>query len=380
MTIPTEPIGSIPRPRALLDAIGAFGAGTISRPELDAHYDAAVRDTIEQLESTGSPVITDGEQAKPSFLTYPVSGIETLAADGVTVPFADGHVRRLPRLTAGPFAYTTFASNYLDKALGYTRLPVKQAVISPSALSLLYPADGIAGYSKERFLEDLVRESETDIRRCLERGAYKVQIDFTDARLSAKLDPSLRLLRALVTLNNRVLARFSERERQRIGVHICAGSDQDSTHSADTDCAALLPILFELEVGSFYVPLAGERDRLAVLRVLQAHATAGRRIFVGVIDPISGSAETAEEVCDRVLEAAGHIPTACLGTTDDCGFAPFADDTSTARELAVAKLRARVVGTRLAAEKLGWSILTVHHRGDHESYIPGAHAGDGARS
>ena len=78
--------------------------------------------------------------------------------------------------------------------------------------------------------------------------------------------------------------------------------------------------------------------------------------------------------------AAGHIPTACLGTTDDCGFAPFADDTSTSRELAFAKVRARVVGTRLAAEKLGWSILTVHHRGDHESYIPGAHAGDAARS
>ena len=42
-----------------------------------------------------------------------------------------------------------------------------------------------------------------------------------------------------------------------------------------------------------------------------------------------------------------------LGTTDDCGFAPFADDTSTARATAFAKIRARVEGTQLASAQLG---------------------------
>ena len=97
-------------------------------------------------------------------------------------------------------------------------MPVKQAVISASALSLLYPPNGISEYPREEFLEDLVREAETDIRRCLSGGAT-VQIDFTEGRLCIKLDPSKGLLNAFVDLNNRVLERFSESERRHIGVH-----------------------------------------------------------------------------------------------------------------------------------------------------------------
>jgi 5-methyltetrahydropteroyltriglutamate--homocysteine methyltransferase len=76
------------------------------------------------------------------------------------------------------------------------------------------------------------------------------------------------------------------------------------------------------------------------------------RIFVGVTDPIDPQAETAEEVRDRVLEAAEHIPPERLGTCDDCGFSPFGDDTSTSRDLAFEKIRARVEGTRLAERQL----------------------------
>jgi hypothetical protein len=52
------------------------------------------------------------------------------------------------------------------------------------------------------------------------------------------------------------------------------------------------------------------------------------------------------------LLAVAHIPLDRLGTTDDCGFSPFADDDSTARDVAFAKIRARVDGTTLAAEQL----------------------------
>ena len=75
--------------------------------------------------------------------------------------------------------------------------------------------------------------------------------------------------------------------------------------------------------------------------------------FVGVVSPIDPRVETAEEVRDRVLEAAKYIPIDQLGTTDDCGFSPFSDDTSTARETAFAKIRARVEGTQLAEKVLG---------------------------
>lgn len=353
MPIPTEPIGSIPRPAELLAGLQDFSAGRIARDRLAELFDAAVRDTIRRFEATGSPVITDGEQTKPSFATYPIHGTENLAADGITIRFADGHVRQLPRLTEGPFRYRTYADTYLRDARRHTRLPVKQAVIAASALSLLYPQGGLEGYPRETFVNDLVREAEADIRRCLEAGAHTVQLDFTEGRLAIKLDPTKRLLDDFIALNNRVIERFSGADRQRIGVHTCPGGDRDSTHSADVDYAELLPRLFGLTVGAFYIQLASERDRRRVLAIIREHARADQRIFIGVTDPIDPRVETAEEVRDRVLEAAEYVPPGRLGTTDDCGFAPFADDTSTAREIAFEKIRARVAGTELAARALG---------------------------
>jgi len=349
MTIPTEPIGSIPRPAELIAALQAGVTGD----ELAALQQEAVRSTIVALEATGSPVVTDGEQRKPSFATYPVAGLETLAADGVVIPFADGHTRQLPVLTAGPFRYRTYAGSYVEAARPFATRPLKQAVISASALSLLYPGDGIDGYPRDAFVADLVDEAERDIRSCFAAGAESVQIDFTEGRLSLKLDPSGGLLRSFVDLNNAVLDRFSADERSRIGVHTCPGGDHDSTHSADVDYAALLPTLFDHHAGAFFLELAGEPDPEAVLATVAECLRPDQRVFVGVTDPLDQVVETVETVRDRVLQAARHVPLDRLGTTDDCGFSPFADDVSTARETAFAKIRARVEGTALAAVALG---------------------------
>ena len=329
----------------------AATSGAITREALEALFDDAVLDTLRRFEATGSPVVTDGEQRKPSFATYPVAGLE-LTGGGVTIPFDDGHTRQLPVLTTAPFRYSTYAWQYLDGARGKTTARLKQAVISASAISLMYPADGIAGYPRDAFIEDLVSEAVSEIRGCLERGAT-VQIDFTEARLSLKLDPSGGLLGAFVDLNNQVLGRLTDDERARVGVHTCPGGDGDSTHSADIPYEQLLPGLFRLNVPTFFVELAGEADRERELRILGQYAGPDRRIFVGVIDPIDPRVETAEEVRDRVLEAARFIDPRYLGTTDDCGFSPFGDDTSTSRDIAFAKIQARITGTAMASAVLG---------------------------
>lgn len=351
MIIPTEPIGSIPRPLRLVEAVAARGAND---PTLEPLYDEAVRDTIACLEATGSPVITDGEQRKyHNFWTYSVEGLPNTAPDGFTIPFSGGHVRRMLRLTGGPFRYKTRADRYLDAAMKFAHRPLKQAVISPSALSLMYPPDEIPGYSRQQFIADLLREHEAEVRSCLAKGAHCVQIDFTEARLAVKIDPTGALLHSFIDLNNLALSRFSDLERRRIGVHTCPGSDRDSTHSGDIDYADLLPSLFQLNVGNFYIALAGEPDRPRILKIIRDLMKPEHRVFVGVIDPIEPRIETAEEVRDRVLEAARFIPAAQLGTCDDCGFSPFSDDTTTSRETAFEKIRARVVGTALASETLG---------------------------
>jgi len=353
MGIPTEPIGSVPRPAYLLEATKAHAEGDLDSKGIADVTDRAVKETILAMEATGSPIITDGEQSKPSFATYPIAGLQNLTPDGVVIPFEDGHTRQLPCLTAGPFRYSTYAGHFTTQAKRYATKPVKQAVIAPSALSLLYPEGGIDGYSREAFITDLTKECVKDIRSAFDAGADNVQIDFTEGRLSCKLDPSRGLLRQFVALNNAVLDHFSEQERARIGIHTCPGGDHNSTHSADIDYADLLPDLFAMTAGRFFIQMASEKNRPHVLDIIARERRSDQTIFIGVIDPISEIMESAETVRDRTLEAIEVLGIGRLGTTDDCGFSPFGDDVSTARETAFGKIKARVEGTRLAEAASG---------------------------
>ena len=350
--LPTEPVGSIPRPEELIAKFEQFDLGHLSRAELAQAETEAVADTIRQFTATGSPVITDGEQRKPSFLTYPLRGLPNLTAGHFGLTFADGHVRRVPHLTTGPFSYGEYAVDYLRAAKKITSVPVKQAIIAASAISMVYPPESIQGYSRDQFLCDLIDEVERDIRQCLNEGADSVQMDFTEARLAIKIDPSMKLLEDFIEINNWVLDRFTPLERERIGIHTCPGSDCDSKHSAEIGYEFLLPTLFRLKAGRFYVQLSSEKDRPRVLACIRDSMEPGQFIFVGVIDPTNPEIESDEEVRDRVLEAARFLPLDHLGTTDDCGFAPFADDRSTPRETAFAKIRARLRGTDLARQVL----------------------------
>ncbi|HLF34335.1 MAG TPA: hypothetical protein VI583_08860, partial [Cyclobacteriaceae bacterium] len=151
---------------------------------------------------------------------------------------------------------------------------------------------------------------------------------------------------------NKVLNRFSPDEKKKIGVHTCPGGDHDSTHSADIGYADLLPLLFSLNATNFYMEFAGEKDKKEVLNIVRANLKNNQRVFIGVTNVLDPRVESPEEIRDMILEAASVLPLNQLGTCDDCGFSPFADDTSTARDIAFAKIRSRVKGTALAEKKL----------------------------
>ncbi|UVW26861.1 5-methyltetrahydropteroyltriglutamate--homocysteine methyltransferase [Massilia sp. H6] len=356
MNIPTEPIGSIPRPPELIAAVRAG----VPDGELAPLVDDAVRSTVAAFERCGAPVISDGEQGKfENFWSYPVHGAACTVSDGLRIPLdnggAEGAHHRMPRLTRGPFRYQRYADEFVRAARLHATVPLKQAIISPSALSLLYPPEGIDGYSREQFLDDLVREHETEIRRCLEAGADKVQVDFAEGPLAMRLDPSGALLASFVHLNNLALGRFSAAERALIGLHVSplgVSAATDGAAPAQVDYADLLPSLFEIRAGSFYIAMAGQPDPERVLRIARDYARPDQRIFVGVTDPSNPQVETARQVCDRVLLAASYLAPQRLGSTDDAGFAPFFDDDRVSRATAFAKVGARVEGTRMAARLL----------------------------
>ena len=129
ITIPSEQIGSIPRPDELIAAQRSYRYGMVGRNRLNTLRETAIHSTIKELEETGSSVITDGEQAKPSFLTYPIHALAdefyTFSANCFALTFSDGHQRSLPRLAKGPFRYATYAHVYVDEAKKHTQLPIK---------------------------------------------------------------------------------------------------------------------------------------------------------------------------------------------------------------------------------------------------------------
>src|SRR3954454_8979430 len=376
--IPTEPVGSLPRPSSLQAAYGDYDAGKITRDQLEAEQDDAVADSIARGEATGAPIISDGEQRWSSFATYAIN--DTLAGTGLAdhlaptggqffAIFADGHNRQLPRLTGGPFRYKTYAADTLAKSIGQARKPMKQAAIAPSMLALLSPLDeDVPGYPREEFEEDLVSECERDIRQAFAAGAARVSIDFTEGRLATRNDPrnpwtGAGMLPHFVELNNRVLERFTPEERVNIGMHTCPGGDRDSVHSADVPYSDLLPKLFEMNAGYFLIQFASERDKDPVLQLIGEHSRDDQVCFIGVTNPQNPRVESAQEICDTLVHAAEFIPKQRLGATDDCGFSPFSIDEKPlhgspdyARDVAFQKIANRVEGARMAAAELGVAV------------------------
>lgn len=353
-TLPSEQIGSIPRNKELIRAYTEFKEGRIDYSTLNTLAEQETITVMKDLAKLGCAVITDGEQRKfDGFAHYCLHNSPCYHEHGLIVDFSDGHKRMFaPQLKTPPFKYEHTADEFLTFAVNNTSLPIKQAVISPSMLSLVYPPSGIPNYNHHDFINDLISEHVSEVKRCLVAGAYKVQIDFTEARLSLKLDPSGNLLRSFVSLINKCLSHFSLEERQKIGIHTCPGADVDSTHSADVEYKYLLPTLFEIQAGHFYVALKTEVDKENTLQLIGSILKPSQTVFIGVIDPTSNQIETPEEVRDLILLAAKYIPIHQLGSTDDCGFSPFADDTSTARDVAYAKIKARIEGTKLASQIL----------------------------
>ncbi|TDP94552.1 methionine synthase II (cobalamin-independent) [Leucobacter luti] len=368
--LPTEAVGSLPRPSNLQRVVLDAETGLASQEELTAEQDRAVADTLTRFAATGSPIVSDGEQRRQSFASYPL-GTADVSAGPVFAVFADGHHRVIPSLARAPFAFQAWAASDVAAARALTELPLKQAVISPSMLSLMVPAEGLGEYSREDFLEDVVAGCAEDIRRSFAAGASRVSIDFTEGRLALRRDVRApwagpEALGGFIALINRVLDRLTPEQRAAVGVHTCPGNDNDSAHSADVDYAELLPELFQIEAGYFLVQAAGERepDRVARLvgRQLRGRARgAGQapRVLLGVTNPTNPKLETAEGIRDQLVRAARFIPAELLGSTDDCGFSPYLIDEKPrhgspdfARDVAFAKIAARVRGTALASTEL----------------------------
>ena len=373
MPIPTELVGSLPRPEKLQNAYQDLDDGKIALEDLQALQDEAAEDSIKRLEATGEPIVTDGEQRESSFATYPITDTlagtglaDNLAGDGQFFAiFDDGHHRQLPRLTGGPFRYKTYASEFVEKNRRSRRTPVKQAVIAPSMLMLLYPLEGeIEGYSREQFLADLCDEVEKDIRQCfdgrrrprlgrLHRGAPGQQ-----ERRAQPLDRPGHARRTSSTSTTASSTASAPRSGATSASTPAPAATSDSVHCKDVPYEKLLSKMFQINAGYFLIQCASEEDKEEVYRLCgQYSRDDADGVAAGVLhgrhQPADARGRDRRAGPNDLVTAAKHIPVERLGATDDCGFSPFSRDLKPkhgspdfARDVAMQKITARLEGTR----------------------------------
>ncbi len=351
--IPTTVVGSLPRPKELIELSQSY-----EKEHTDANrrrLEVAVRITLEenvrlQAAVAGLNEISDGEPWKRyGFALYPVQDAEQAFrfGEGITIAFEDGHTRRLPVLVKRPKFEESSVPHFREAKKLASGHPLKAAIISPSALALAYQKD-VVGYPKGAFVEDVLRYLEADAKGLLEAGASHVQIDVTEAPIFYQL-AGADGVRQVVELNNELLKRLP---RDKTQVHVCFGSDLRAEHSKGVGYKELWPALADLRTDGLVLQFAGRReadlDRFDG-SVLDRNA----RIYVGAIDVSTPSVERPQKVASLAERAAKRLGVEHLGLTTNCGFSPFGDDETMLRDAAFAKLAALGKGGLQASRSLG---------------------------
>ena len=276
----------------------AAAEGRISSAALDDLFDDAVRDTLRRFEATGSPVDHRRRAAQAELRDVPGRRAHEPRAGRRHDPVrgrphpaaAAAHERPVPLRHAGVVLPRRRARRARPR-------PLKQAVISASALSLLYPGDGLEGYSRDTFVEDLVDQAADELRGMRRPRRHRRRSTSPRRACRSSSIPSGGLLDAFVDLNNQVLARLTDEERaQGRRPHLPRRRPRlDAQRRHRLRGAAARRCSGSTSTGSSSSSPArptGER----VLGILGEQATGDRRIFVGVIDPLDPRVETPEEV------------------------------------------------------------------------------------
>ena len=285
-----------------------------------------------------------------------MQGLPNTAPDGFRIPFAAGHVRRMPRLTARavpipsgtPTAFIDVARRYATRAAqagGHFALGAEPHVSRGGNRRAIRATNSSTICS---------REHETEVRRCLAKGAHTVQVDFTEGRLAMKIDPSGHLLQQLHRpQQSRAVALLRRRSASASAFIPAPAGICDSTHSADVDYAELLPSLFELKAGNFYVAFAGEPDRA---RVLQDHPRVHQAGPAGIRWRRRADRSAHRDAGGGPRPGPGGrrdtSRSSSLAPPTIAGSRRSATTTSTSRDTAFAKIRARVPARR--SPPSGW--------------------------
>lgn len=331
-------VGSFLRPAALKEARAGYEAGTITREELKAAEDAAIRDLVSKQKALGYHVITDGEFRRATWhldFMWGFSGVghhktkEGLPFHGEQAMIDDTYLTGKVSLEGEH----PFVEHYrFVKALEDADTVAKQTIPAPAQflaqLTVPFARANTAKYydDTQELVDDLVEGYHRVIRQLYEAGCRNIQFD--DCTWGMLVDPAAKgiymtdekglkkIQEQYLAINNRAIE--GKPEDLVINTHICRGN-YHSTFASRGAYDEVAAVLFAQEnVNAFYLEYDDARSGgFAPL----ASVSGDKKVVLGLVTTKSPKLEMKESVIARIREAAKYVPLERLYLSPQCGFA-----------------------------------------------------------
>lgn len=377
---PVTVVGSLPRPKTLLKALGRRQKGAINNAEFELIAQDATREALRLQNEAGVDVVTDGEQRRDNFYSFIAGHIEgirlvTLAEMLDYVENKAAFEKLLNALDVPAFAlknpvvsgklkrrHPLVLHDYLFLQQ-HTRKPIKVTLPGPYLLTRSMWVKSLSSEwypDKESLGNEVVTILREELTALQDAGCSFVQFDepvltevafagphethtFMCAALSEKSSPEEELDYA-VGLLNRVVEGMNG--KMKTALHVCRGNwskREDVLLRGAYD--ALIPYFSRMNVHQFVLEYATERA--GSIEAL-AHLPPDKEIGLGVVDPRTTEVESVDFVVNKVKSLLKYRRSEQIYLNPDCGFGTFADRPVNTGEIAVQKLQV----IHQAAEKL----------------------------
>ncbi|MFY9808244.1 MAG: cobalamin-independent methionine synthase II family protein [Pseudonocardiaceae bacterium] len=333
----TDVVGSLLRPRELLEARQRQERGELRPSEFKRVEDAAVEAAIRLQEDAGLEVVTDGEMRRLSFqsqFTDAVGGFSDWDLDAFMWgdwhgdEVGDKRIKRPPIAVLDRLRRHRFLSaEEFVYARGRTERIVKVTLPSPSLFANFYDPERSRGAypTLESFLGDVAEILREEVDELVRLGCEYIQLDAPHYPLlldsgyrdfyASRGWPAERWLDLGVELDNIV---FGERPGVTFGFHLCRGNQQ-SRWLVEGGYDWLAQRLFP-RVRAERLLLEYDDERSGGFEPLAA-VPEDKTIVLGLVTTKTGRQETVDELDARIREAARHVPLERLALSAQCGFA-----------------------------------------------------------
>ncbi|RIY31130.1 5-methyltetrahydropteroyltriglutamate--homocysteine methyltransferase [Psittacicella hinzii] len=336
-------VGSFLRPQALVEAREAFAQGKLSKAELTAVEDQAIRELVAKQKEVGLKNLTDGEFRRAYWhldFFWGLNGVEHSQAQtgyvfNATVTKADSALlsgkvsgENHPFVEHYKFLYQLAGEGYV----------ARQTIPAPAQLyfELVRDAEHIANLAtfypnKEELFADLAKAYRQVIDDLYQAGCRNLQLDdctwgaLVDDELLARIAPEgltahefrEGLKEEFLTVNNLLLQQEFPADLI-INTHICRGNFR-SDWAAKGGYNSVADTLFAREaVDGYYLEFDSERaGDFAPL----AQVPAGKKVVLGLLTSKDGKLEDATKIKERIYQASQYVPLENLYLSCQCGFA-----------------------------------------------------------